>query len=139
MTEEDSLKGEAPGNSAGSQSSGGNQGSPVTKEALLAEAAKLLKGVSIKAVRVEDLDVTWLRSALISASDPSYCLVDSGATNALRPASEGELEGCRVIRVDLASGGTDLRVNEFGTLLHTGQCQLFGRAGVFNLVEEEGL
>ena len=124
VTEEDSLKGEAPGNSAGSQSSGGNQGSPVTKEALLAEAAKLLKGVSIKAVRVEDLDVTWLRSALISASDPSYCLVDSGATNALRPASEGELEGCRVIRVDLASGGTDLRVNEFGTLLHTGQCQV---------------
>ena len=92
----------------------------------MAEAAKLLKGVSLKPLRIDDpeLDLSWIRSALTSASDPSYCLVDSGATNALRPACEQELQGCRVIHVDLASGGTDLRVNSCGTLLHAGQCQV---------------
>ncbi|OLP96614.1 hypothetical protein AK812_SmicGene21126 [Symbiodinium microadriaticum] len=33
-----------------------------------------------------DIDASWVRSALASASDPEFCLVDSGATNALRPA-----------------------------------------------------
>ena len=77
----------------------------VSPEALVAEATKLLKGVSLRAVRVDydsQVDVSWVRSALASASDPDFCLVDSGATNALRPASEGEIEGCKVIRVDLA-------------------------------------
>ena len=75
-----------------------------TKEALTAEAAKLLKGVSFKPVRVEDgtcgcmqaspwsvpalgIDEGWLRSAVVSAADQLLALVDSGATNALRPAN----------------------------------------------------
>ena len=70
----------------------------------MAEATKLLKGVALRAVKVEEIDLSWVRSALVSASDPSFCLIDSGATNALRPAKDGEAEGCRVIRVDLASG-----------------------------------
>ena len=91
---------------------------------MVAEATKLLKGVSLRALTLGEVDDSWLRSALSSASDPEYCLVDSGATNALRPAEDQELEGCRVIRVDLASGGTDLRINGYGTLLHVGPCQV---------------
>ena len=103
----------------------GSAASAVNPEALVAEATKLLKGVSLRAVRAEcELDFSWLRSALLSASDPGFCLIDSGATNALRPAGEGESENCRVIRVDLASGGTELRINDFGTLLHHGECQV---------------
>ena len=91
---------------AAASSSGNGPAGAVNQEALLAEAAKLLKGVSLKPLRLQEpeVDLTWVRSALTSASDPTYCLVDSGATNALRPASDGELKGCRVIRVDLASG-----------------------------------
>ena len=63
------------------------------QEALFAEAAKLLKGVSLKPLRlgegslgafddfgVEDIDKGWLRTAVANASGPSYALVDSGAT-----------------------------------------------------------
>ena len=107
-----------------SAASGTSPGGGLTHEALVAEAAKLLKGVSLRAARVDDLDVSWIRSALSSASDPEYCLIDSGATNALRPASAAELHGCRIIHVDLASGGTDLRINSHGTLLHAGHCQV---------------
>ena len=39
------------------------------------------------------IDRGWLMTAIASASDPAYALVDSGATNALRPAEEGELAG----------------------------------------------
>ena len=75
------------------------------QEALLAEAAKLLKGVVLQPIRVENgwepcggleavqVDQGWLRSAVENASDPSYALVDSGATNALRPAKAGEIGG----------------------------------------------
>ena len=108
----------------GSGAGAASVSSTVSQEALVAEAAKLLKGVSLRALRLEEVDTSWLRSALASASDPEYCLVDSGATNALRPAEGQELDGCRVIRVDLASGGTDLRINSHGTLLHVGPCQV---------------
>ena len=91
---------------------------------LVAEAAKLLKGVSIRALGVDELDLSWVCSALTSVSDTAYCLVDSGATNALRPADRMELDACRVIKVDLASGTTELRVNDYGTLLHSGACQV---------------
>ena len=105
------------------QSSSGS--AATTPEALVAEATKLLKGVSIRAVRVSsDLDLAWLRSALTSASDPNYCLIDSGATNALRPAGAEELQTCQAIKVDLASGTTELRINGHGTLLHNGACQV---------------
>ena len=77
-------------------------------------------GLPAKVAAVE----AGFKDALTSASDPDYCLVDSGATNALRPASTEEIEGCRVIRVDLASGGTELRINSQGTLLHVGRCQV---------------
>ncbi|CAE7537564.1 unnamed protein product, partial [Symbiodinium microadriaticum] len=60
--------------------------------ALVAEAAKLLKGVSLKPIRLEDVDLSWVNSALTSAADPDYCLIDSGATNALRPAKPEEYE-----------------------------------------------
>ena len=36
----------------------------------------------------------------------------------------GEADHRKVIRVDLASGGTELRINDFGTLLHKGDCQV---------------
>ena len=61
---------------------------------------------------------------MASASDPMYALVDSGATNALRPAEEGEIPRVRVISLDLASGATRLHVNAQGTLLSTGPCQV---------------
>ena len=117
-----------------------------TKEALIAEAAKLLKGVSLKPVQVQverlgglypaslsapdlGIDEGWLRSAVISAADQLFALVDSGATNALRPAGEGEVHDAKMIRVDLASGGTELHVNRFGTLLSTSPCQVIVPAG----------
>ena len=116
-----------------------------SKEALIAEAAKLLKGVSLKPVRVKSetsgcispswsapslgIDEGWLRSAVVSAADQLFALVDSGATNALRPAEEGELQGARLIKVDLASGGTELHVNQYGTLLSTAPCQVIVPAG----------
>ena len=83
----------------------------VSQETLLAEAAKLLKGGSLKAVHVEagDIGASWLLSVIESASDSSFALIDSGATNALRPATKEELQ---VIRVDLASGTAELRVNQ---------------------------
>ena len=68
-------------------------------------------------------------SAVTSASDPLYALVDSGATNALRPGDPQELRGSRVIRVDLASGATELHVNRYGTLLSTSPCQVILPAG----------
>ena len=119
--QEDS-KPEATG--ASGRNPSGNADVPSGSEALVAEAAKLLKGVSLRPIRVEDLDLSWIRSAITSASDPNYCLVDSGATNALRPAGPEELRDCRTIRVDLASGETELRINDQGTLLHVGLCQV---------------
>ena len=109
----------------------------VNQEQLLAEAAKLLKGVTLKPVRVEDNDVnsdveidgSWLVSAITSASDARYALVDSGATNALRPACEEELNEGKRIKVDLASGEATLSMNKWGTLLHDGMCQVILPAG----------
>ena len=63
-----------------------------SRETLLAEAAKILKGVSLKPLKVlegewdeGELHVTeeWLFSAISGVSDQRYALVDSGATNAL--------------------------------------------------------
>ena len=102
--------------------SGSTSATP-SPEALVAEAAKLLKGVTLKPLRVE-VDESWIRSALASASNPDYCLMDSGATNALRPAAEEELSSGRAIRVDLASGMAELRINSYGTVLHAGPCQV---------------
>ena len=125
----------------------GAKAASAAQEALIAEAAKLLKGVSLKPISVPqngepgsrvcpdgaylvaDLDEGWLRSAIVHAADQLYALVDSGATNALRPAREGELSEARVIRVDLASGGTELHVNRCGTLLSTSPCQVIVPAG----------
>ena len=93
VTEEVGRKPDLGSENPGVASASAGSGSGVSQEALLAEAAKLLKGVSLKPLRVEEgmIDTSWLRSALVSASDPSFCLVDSGATNALRPAAEHEL------------------------------------------------
>ena len=106
------------------------------QEALIAEAAKILKGVALKPLSVsEDLleaaafDRGWLMGAISSASDPQYALVDSGATNALRSAREEELLEAKVIKVDLASGGTELHINKHGTLLSSGPCQVILPAG----------
>ena len=119
---EESPKGEAPASVP--SSGGGASASPTSPEALVAEAAKLLKGVSLKPIRLEDVDLSWVNSALTSAADPDYCLIDSGATNALRPAKPEELLECRKIRVDLASGEAELCINNQGTLLHGGGCQV---------------
>ena len=136
------LKGVTEDASTEEGTAGGSQGSSQqAQEALLAEAAKLLKGVVLKPVRVENggeiygcleavqVDQGWLRSAVENASDPRYALVDSGATNALRPARAGELGGSRVIQVDLASGTTELHVNKYGTLLSPKAGQIIIPAG----------
>ena len=117
------------------------------QEALIAEAAKLLKGVSLKPISMSvpdpwemealkhpcpselGIDEGWLRSAIVSAADQLFALVDSGATNALRPAKEGELREAKVIQVDLASGGTELHINRCGTLLSASPCQVIVPAG----------
>ena len=87
-------KASSSGNGGGAP--GASQDSSVkAQEALLAEAVKILKGVWLKhpsVGRIEDplqqygIDRGWLISAVNSASDGNYALVDSGATNALRPA-----------------------------------------------------
>ena len=117
--------------------SGTGQAAGPNSQELIAEAAKLLKNVSLKPVRVQsrgldsdvEIDSSWLLSAISGPADKSFALIDSGATNALRPASECELSGGRVIKVDLASGVTELRINECGTLLHSGPCQVIIPAG----------
>ncbi|CAE7193732.1 RE1 [Symbiodinium natans] len=105
--------------------------SNAASEALIAEAAKILKGVTLKAVRASDfgIDPAWVIAAIASASDARYALIDSGATNALRQAQPGEIEKARAIKVDLASGGADLHVNGSGTLLSSSPCQLILPAG----------
>ena len=115
-----------------------SEGSAKAQEALLAEAAKLLKGVSLKHLRVHEgedalqelgIDKSWLISAVSGASDSNFALVDSGATNGLRSATLQELEGARKIKVDLAAGGTHLHINEHGTLLSAQPCQVILPAG----------
>ena len=130
----------APSASSGSGNQGVDAGSQV-QEALLAEAAKILKGVSLKACKLPKwdlateeepgtgLDLGWLVSAVASASDPTYALVDSGATNALRQAKEGEISAARVIQVDLASGAAELHISRHGTLLSLSLCQVILPAG----------
>ena len=76
-----------------------------------------------------DLDLGRLVSALASASDPSYALVDSGATEALRPARDGEISAARVIQVDLASGAAELISASKKTLLSMIPCQVILPAG----------
>ena len=120
---------DAPSGSAGARNSEASSASGA-KEALFAEAAKLLQGASAKVLRVGEwnIDETWLCSA-VSASNLEYALIDSGATNALRFACSEELRGAESIRVDLASGVTELHVNEYGTLLSPVDCQLILPAG----------
>ena len=104
---------------------------------MFAEATKLLKGVSLKPLQVPSegvlsgfgIDRGWLMSAVANASDPLYAPVDSGATNALRPADPIEVAESQVIRVDLASGGTQLHINKHGTLLSEAACQVIIPAG----------
>ena len=105
---------------------GGSSVAGDSREALLAETAKILKGVSLKPLKVlegdwdeGELHVTeeWLFSAISGVSDQRYALVDSGATNALRQAEPGELLESKRIRVELASGVADLHVTSQGTLL----------------------
>ena len=129
------------GTSTGSGHQASTDAGSQVQEALLAEAAKILKGVSLKACRLSEavpaaetddnveLDLGWLVSAVASASDPSYALVDSGATNALRPAKEGEISAARVIQVDLASGAAELHISKQGTLLSLNPCQVILPAG----------
>ena len=124
-------------------------GNSKAQEALLAEAAKLRKGLVLKPLRIQgspearkvndpaELGISqgWLMSVVASVSDPMFAfLVDSGATNALRQAEEGELSQSRVINVDLARGATRLHANAHGatrlhanahgTLLSSGPCQM---------------
>ena len=126
-----SLSGTPEGASASSVSS-------ADRNALLAEAAKLLnKGTSVKGLKLRSseldlhgIDQSWLLSAVAFPSDNQFALIDSGATNGLRPAvSVEELQGSRVIHVDLASGTTQLRINDYGTLLTDGPCQVIVPAG----------
>ena len=125
----------------GLSSTGAVEPSSQVQEALIAEAAKILKGVTLKTCQLRasdlavegswdaNLDLGWLVGAVASASDPSYALVDSGATNALRPARCGELSTARVIQVDLASGAAELHISKHGTLLSASPCQVILPAG----------
>ena len=137
---------EDPGSSVPPEASTAKAGGSA-QEVLIAEAAKLLKGVSLKPISLVEMvdegqdlsrfaclselgiDESWLRAAVVNAADQLFALVDSGATNALRPAKEGELARARVIKVDLASGGTELHVNCWGTLLSASPCQVIVPAG----------
>ena len=128
------------GAQVGQGNGSGNSSVPGQQE-LLAEAQKLLKGISLKAVHVRDpleaygIDKAWLLSAVVNASSPtsasdvSYALVDSGATNGLREARAGEWENTQSIKVDLASGVAELHVNGQGTLLSPSDCQVIIPAG----------
>ena len=135
ISEDNSATGQRTEGSSGSVGTGNGQSS--AQEALFAEAAKLLKGVSLKPLQVPSegvlsgfgIDRGWLMSAVANASDPLYAVVDSGATNALRPADPGEVAESQVIRVDLASGGTQLHINKHGTLLSEAACQVIIPAG----------
>ena len=131
VTEDSSAVVGGPGSSS--------EASSQVQETLLAEAAKLLKGVSLKVCRAPQkdlaaetgshgLDLGWLVGA-VGASDHAFALVDSGATNALRQAKEGELSAARVIQVDLASGAAELHIGPHGTLLSVGPCQVILPAG----------
>ena len=136
---------QAKGVTEEASSSSGGVGSVTTsddaaraQETLIAEAAKLLKGVSLKPLRRDGdegafrewgIDRGWLMSAVASASDPNYTLIDSGATNALRPSMGDELGSAQLIKVDLASGSSQLHVNRFGTLLSEQPCQVILPAG----------
>ena len=70
---------EEPGQATVASAGSGTAAAPAnsTPEALVAEAAKLLKGVSLKPLHLGDVDELWIRSALASASNPDYCLIDS--------------------------------------------------------------
>ena len=130
---------EEPSNTSGGASSVSTSDDAArAQETLIAEAAKLLKGVTLKPVRIDQgegalqewgIDRGWLMSAVASASDPNYTLIDSGATNALRPSRADELESAQLIKVDLASGSSQLHVNRFGTLLSEQPCQIILPAG----------
>ena len=80
----------------------------------------------------EGFDLGWLVSAITSASDQAFAPVDSGATNAWRQARDGrdgEISAAGVIQVDLASGAAELHINQWGTLLSAGPCQVIIPAG----------
>ena len=130
---EDATTGSGPGSQIPQSPSPASSSAPSQQE-LLAEAQKLLKGVVLKAARVDTLegfgiDRSWLISAIASASDPAYALVDSGATNGLRQAEPGEWARTRAIKVDLASGVAELHIDERGTLLSSEPCQVIVPAG----------
>ena len=90
----------------GSTATSGQDVAAKAQEVLFAEAAKLLQGANLKTLHLSEVseegclkelgsDKGWLISAVASASDQKYALVDSGATNALRPAEPGELDSSR--------------------------------------------
>ena len=131
---------DSSGGAASTQGNGSGNSSAPAQQELLAEAQKLLKGISLKAIHVRDplethgIDRAWLLSAVVnasptSASDMSYALVDSGATNGLREARPGEWDKTQAIKVDLASGVAELHVNSHGTLLSPTACQVIIPAG----------
>ncbi|CAE7605438.1 TY5A [Symbiodinium sp. CCMP2592] len=116
----------------------GSAASASLKDELVAEATRLLKGVSLKAIRIGDptslkecgINQAWLQSVIQSASDQQWALIDSGATNGLRPVvDDTELGDARAITVDLASGVTQLHINTYGTLLTEGPSQVIIPAG----------
>ena len=53
----------------------------------------------------------------LKAEENTLGLIDGGATNALRQGSAKELQQASVVKVELAAGQTELRMNEQGTLL----------------------
>eukprot|EP00439_Symbiodinium_sp_Y106_P041339 s742_g5.t1 len=84
--------------------SGSTSATP-SPEALVAEAAKLLKGVALKPLRVE-VDESWIRSALASASNPDYCLIDSGKAGAQAKGITEETASASVASASAVSGST---------------------------------
>ena len=139
---EDALRSDpqSAGSAAGQAGStaGSTAGGTPSKEDLVAEATRLLKGVSLRVVHVRDessltecgISQAWLQSVIQSASDQRWALIDSGATHGLRPVACGaELEGSKAITVDLASGATQLHINAYGTLLTEGPSQVIVPAG----------
>ena len=95
-----------------SQVSGAAEPSQAQPPNVTTELAREMTEV-LKSLRLKKLGL----SQVLVQGEPTYGLIDSGATSALRQARDGELMKARVVQVQLAVGSTELWLLESGTLL----------------------
>ena len=125
--------GEASGNAgSGDAAKASGKSAEASSQELLAEAAKLLKGFRVAAVKVDadlcsgddsgendrDSEQPYLTKVVQNPPKNARGLLDGGATNALRAArNPQELSCCTVTDVSLALGKVRLHLSPVGTLL----------------------